>query len=86
MEETPLAVLFAALSAALYFGIGFGLASLFRAPMAWRIGVGIALPVLSFLACCWIDRGATPRGIIYVSAKVLWLMPGLLLVRLFTVR
>jgi len=75
------------ISFGLYFALGYGLACLFRSAQGWRIAGGIALPLATFLAL-WIydvtDNG--PRSFLYIPARVLWLMPGALILRFFGVR
>ena len=86
MEEPKLVIVFAVLSFAVYFGIGYGAAALFRCSSSWRLGIGVALPVILFLGCWVYDLNDKPHGIIYIPARAIWTLPGMFLLRLFIPR
>ena len=82
MEDQRTIVLLAILSFGIYFAVGYGAAWVLRASPGWRILSGIALPVALYLACWWIDAHSDgPRGIIYIPARALWVLPAIFLIR-----
>ncbi|MBI2687175.1 MAG: hypothetical protein HYX27_12730 [Acidobacteria bacterium] len=83
MEDQGMVAVFAVLSFAIYFGAGYGVAWIFRAEPAWRIAVGVGLPVVLFAICWWHDlHDDGPHGFIPIPARGLWLMPGIFLLRM----
>ena len=86
MEDTRMIAIFAIASFAMYFGLGYGAAAIFRGSLAWRIGAGIAVPAALFAACWFYDLNNPPRGIIHIPARTIWCLPGMLLLRLFIPR
>jgi hypothetical protein len=87
MEDNKLIAIFTITSLFIYGSVGYGAALLLHQSQPRKLAAAVALPAVLYLCCWWFDRHDTgPHGFLHFTAREIWLLPAILLLRGFVSR